>query len=131
MEGSERNMDLEYSDEDIERPCIFVLFCPWKILEDGTMIKYIDFDALRTHLFSSSLCFSFFCIILQKFKLNPTYASYLILKQAAPEVKPHILCALAYGENRDTMGNIAGIDYSPVRRIFGQHAKLGSYLRRQ
>jgi len=51
-----------------------------------------------------------------------TYTSYLILKQGAPEVKPHILYALAYGRNRDTMGDIAGIDYGPVGRIFRQHA---------
>ena len=51
-----------------------------------------------------------------------THTSYLILKQAAPEVKPHILYALAYGENRETMGNIAGIDYGPVGRIFEQYA---------
>jgi len=48
--------------------------------------------------------------------------SYLILKQAAPEVKPHILYALAYGGNRDTMGQVAGIDYGPVSGIFGQYA---------
>jgi hypothetical protein len=50
-----------------------------------------------------------------------TYTSYLILKQAAPEVKPHILYALAFGGNRDTMGDVAGIDYGPVGRIFGQY----------
>ena len=51
-----------------------------------------------------------------------TYTSYLILKQAAPEVKPHILYALAYGANCDTMGEVAGIDYGPVGRIFGENA---------
>jgi hypothetical protein len=51
-----------------------------------------------------------------------TYTSYLILKQAAPEVKPHILYALAFGGNRDTMGDVAGIDYGPVGRIFGRFA---------
>jgi hypothetical protein len=51
-----------------------------------------------------------------------TYTSYLILKQAAPAIKPHILYALAFGGNRDTMGEVAGIDYGPVGRIFGQHA---------
>ena len=51
-----------------------------------------------------------------------THTSYLILKQAAPEVKPHILYALAFGESRETMGNIAGIDYGPVGRIFEQYA---------
>ena len=53
-----------------------------------------------------------------------SYTSYLILKKAAPEVKPHILYALAYGGNRDTMGVIAGIDYGPVSGIFGQYAYL-------
>ena len=51
-----------------------------------------------------------------------SYTSYLILKQAAPEVKPHILYTLAYGGNRDTMGVVAGIDYGPVGRIFRQRA---------
>ena len=51
-----------------------------------------------------------------------THTSYLILKQAAPEIKPHILYALAYGGNRDTMGEVAGIDYGPVGRIFRQYA---------
>jgi len=53
-----------------------------------------------------------------------TYASYLILKQAAPEVKPYILYALAYGGLRmfDFSGDIQGIDYGPVGRIFEQYA---------
>ena len=51
-----------------------------------------------------------------------TYTSYLILKQAAPEVKPHILYALAYGGGRGTMGEIAEIDYGPVGRIVRRHA---------
>jgi hypothetical protein len=55
-----------------------------------------------------------------------THTSYLILKQAAPEVKPHILYALAYGENRDTVGDIAGIDYGPVGRIFRRYAYLAA-----
>jgi len=51
-----------------------------------------------------------------------TYTSYLVLKQAAPEVKPHILYALAFGGNRDTSGEVAGIDYGPVGMIFEQYA---------
>ena len=49
-----------------------------------------------------------------------TYTSYLILKQASPEVKPHILYALARLGYRDpiTSGAIEGIDYGPVGRMF-------------
>jgi hypothetical protein len=61
-----------------------------------------------------------FCVL---DNLIVTYTSYLILKQATPEVTPHILYALAYGGNRDTMGEIAGIDYGPVGRIFDQYAR--------
>ena len=50
-----------------------------------------------------------------------TYTSYLILKQASPEVKPHILYDLVFGGNRETLGEVAGIDYGPAGRIFGQH----------
>jgi len=49
MEVAEGNTDLEYSDEDVKSSCTFVLFCPCKILEDGTMIKYTDFDDPRTY----------------------------------------------------------------------------------
>jgi hypothetical protein len=41
--------DLYYSKEDVESSCRFVLFCPCKILEDGTMIKYREFNDPRTH----------------------------------------------------------------------------------
>jgi len=53
-----------------------------------------------------------------------TYTSYLILRQAAPEVMPHILFALAYGGSRHTifLGAIQGVDYGPVGRIFEQYA---------
>jgi len=51
-----------------------------------------------------------------------THTSYLILKQAAPEVKPHILYALAYAENWGDRGDITGIDYGPVGRIFRRYA---------
>ena len=47
MGVSEGIIDLEYSDEDIESFCIFVLFCPCKILEDGTMIKYTEFEEME------------------------------------------------------------------------------------
>jgi len=40
---------LDYSDEDVESSCKFVLFCPCKILEDGTKIKYSEFEDLRTY----------------------------------------------------------------------------------
>jgi hypothetical protein len=50
MEVSEGNIDLEYSDEDVKPPCIFVLFCPCKTLQDETMIKYTDFDDPRTYI---------------------------------------------------------------------------------
>ena len=40
---------LDYSDEDVESSCKFVLFCPCKILEDGTMIKYGEFEDLCTY----------------------------------------------------------------------------------
>jgi len=50
------------------------------------------------------------------------YTSYLILKQAVPEMKPHILYVLAYGGNRDAIGGVTGIDYGLVGGIFGQVA---------
>ena len=51
-----------------------------------------------------------------------TYTSYVILKQAAPEINPHILYSLAYEGRRELMGGVAGIDYGPVSRIIRQHA---------
>ena len=54
-----------------------------------------------------------------------TYTSYLILKQAAPEVKPHTVCALALGRGcRSATEGVEGIDYGPVGRIFEQYANL-------
>jgi hypothetical protein len=163
--GKKIGLGLDYSDEDVESSRAFVLFCPFEILQDGTMIKYTDFEDPRTYTPY------FFCIVSQistphRVLLDPTeytestitevfdvytgeypavgdyrdingqmilvlpggkslivtYTSYLILKQAAPEVKPHILYALAYGANCDTMGEVAGIDYGPVGRIFGEYA---------
>jgi hypothetical protein len=50
MELSDRlQKGLHYSDEDVESSCRFVLFCPFKILEDGTMIKYTGVFDPRTH----------------------------------------------------------------------------------
>ncbi|KIM38512.1 hypothetical protein M413DRAFT_447741 [Hebeloma cylindrosporum] len=157
---------LRYSEEDVESSSTFVLFCPREILEDGTMIKYTEFDDPRTYAISIVPHFrkkkaiphrtlpdpteyteSTITEILNVFpgdnpdlgdyedidgrsysvlpcgnNLIITYTSYLILKQAAPDLKPHILYALAYGGNRDTMGEVAGIDYGPVARIFEQYA---------
>jgi hypothetical protein len=42
--------NLQYSEEDVESSSRFVLFCPCKILEDGTMIKYTEFNDPRTHI---------------------------------------------------------------------------------
>ena len=39
-----------------------------------------------------------------------------------PEVKPHILYALAYAEKWGDRGDITGINYSPVGRIFRWYA---------
>ena len=167
---------LNYSEEDVQSSCTFILLCPYKTLQDGTTIKfYTQFDDPRknSHFrfylptqFHTYISLFFFkkktppdpteyseSTITQIFNVFPgdnpelgdyqsraisgepffsvlpcgntlliTYTSYLILKQAAPEVKPHILYALAYGGNRDTMGEVAGIDYGPVGRIFGQYA---------
>jgi hypothetical protein len=63
-----------------------------------------------------------FSVLPNQNSLIVTYTSYLILKQVAPEVKPHILYALAYGRNGDTMGEVEGIDYGPVGRIIRQPA---------
>ena len=41
--------DLQYSEEDVESSSRFVLLCPCKILEDGTVIKYTEFYNPRTH----------------------------------------------------------------------------------
>jgi len=43
---------LRYSDEDVESSCRFVLLCPYEILEDGTMYKYVEFNDPRKHRFS-------------------------------------------------------------------------------
>lgn len=34
---------LQYSDEDVKSSSQFVLFCPYIIQEDGTMIKHTGF----------------------------------------------------------------------------------------
>ena len=52
MEVSDRlQKGLRYSYEDVESSFRFVLFCPFKILEDGTMIKHGGYHDPRTHLF--------------------------------------------------------------------------------
>ena len=42
---------LHYSEEDVESSSRFVVLCPFKIEEDGTMIKYTGYDDedSRTH----------------------------------------------------------------------------------
>ena len=47
----EIDLGLNYSNEDVKSSRMFVLFCPCKILEDGTMIKYTEFEDLRMLLF--------------------------------------------------------------------------------
>ncbi|KDR79436.1 hypothetical protein GALMADRAFT_243516 [Galerina marginata CBS 339.88] len=51
------------------------------------------------------------------FSLIITYTAYLILKQAAPQVTPHALYALAYGAALGDLGHIKGVDYGPVGHI--------------
>jgi len=49
--GEESDLGLDYSDGDVESSRMFVLFCPCKILEDGTMIKYTELEDPCTLLF--------------------------------------------------------------------------------
>jgi hypothetical protein len=47
--GKKIGLGLDYSDEDVESSCTCVLFCPFEILEDGTMITYPEFEDPRTY----------------------------------------------------------------------------------
>jgi len=134
-----------YSEEDVESSSSFVIICQFEILDDGTIIKYSDVEdphpaeyteSTITEVFNvhpgytieygeySEVDGESFCVLTGN-SFIITYTSYLILKQAAPEVKPHTLYALIYGRRRDfgylcTTGNIEGIDYGPVGRTFEQ-----------
>jgi len=141
--SDELRKGLHYSDEDVESSSRFVLFCPYEILENGTMRRFTEFDDPHPTVYAESTITEVFNVYPgdnpeygdyseeggESFLVLPygnslivTYASYLILKQAAPEVKPHILYALAYRGSHYTMGDVAGIDYGPVGRVFDQYA---------
>lgn len=51
------------------------------------------------------------------------YTSYLILKQASPRLKPHMIYDLAYHENPSCNGHVPGVDYGPVNGIQDQYAE--------
>ncbi|KIM38515.1 hypothetical protein M413DRAFT_447745 [Hebeloma cylindrosporum] len=138
------SQDLRYSQEDVESSCRFVLFCSFETLEDGS----IEFNDLGKPELADPTEYTDSTTITEVFNVCPgeypeygdyrdldgrsfstyesvivAYTSYLILKQAAPEVKPHILYALAFGGDRYTTGEVAGIDYGPVGRIFEQYVE--------
>lgn len=50
-----------------------------------------------------------------------TYAAFLILKQAAPTLRPYMICSMAM-EDGYTQGMIKGVDYGPVNNIHDQFA---------
>ncbi|KIM38508.1 hypothetical protein M413DRAFT_30058 [Hebeloma cylindrosporum] len=136
------SQDLRYSQEDVESSCRFVLFCSFKTLEDGTIV----FDDTGSPELTDPTEYTDSTTITEVFNVCPGYApeygdyqdldgrsfstyesvivaytSYLILKKAAPEVKPHILYALVFGT--DANGEVEGIDYGPVGRTIEQYVE--------
>ncbi|KAF8154434.1 hypothetical protein B0H34DRAFT_523106 [Crassisporium funariophilum] len=54
-----------------------------------------------------------------------TYTSYLVLKQACPDLKPHIIYRLAYDNNPGFNGKLEEIDYGPMGGVMEQYANWG------
>jgi hypothetical protein len=49
------------------------------------------------------------------------YTAYLIVKQASPRLKPHMIYQLVFYPKRSVNGHIFGIDYGPVVHIQEQY----------
>ncbi|KIM38509.1 hypothetical protein M413DRAFT_242510 [Hebeloma cylindrosporum] len=140
--------DLHYSEEDVESSYRFVLFCSFVTLEDGSIVL----DELGTPELLGHWRYGRSTKVTEIFNVCPeedpvygeyrdadghsfstdggsiiivAYTSYLILKQAAPEVKPNILCALV-NRYRHTTGEVPEIDYGPVGRTFDRHVEWTS-----
>jgi len=66
-----------------------------------------DLGDFRNEDYDFSLCYGSTVIIM--------YTTYLIVKQASPRLKPHMICHLVfYPKPSYTYGVIDGIDYGPV-----------------
>ncbi|KIM38514.1 hypothetical protein M413DRAFT_30062 [Hebeloma cylindrosporum] len=136
--------DLQYSQEDVDSSCRFVLFCSLETREDGTIV----FDELDRPEIIAPSKYTESTKMTEIFNIGPgddpelgdyqdldrrsfstvsvdsvivAYTSYLILKQAAPEVNPRILHNLVSGGYPYTNGEIEGIDYGPVGRTIEQY----------
>ncbi|KAF8806783.1 hypothetical protein BYT27DRAFT_7190447 [Phlegmacium glaucopus] len=135
---------LLYSQEDVESSSKLVLLCPY-ILENGTVVLQAAFDSHRPEEITESNITEIFNIVPGDSPyygdyrnedndgteysvlgygttLIIMYTSYLILKQAFPRMKPHIIYDLAYHLNPSFNGHVPGVDYGPVNGIQDQHA---------
>ncbi|KAF8800048.1 hypothetical protein BYT27DRAFT_7118508 [Phlegmacium glaucopus] len=124
---------LLYSQEDVESSSNFVLLCPYVRHENGTTVfpdtvdctgeimesnimevfnvipgNDPDFEDFRNEDYDFSLFHGSTVII--------TYTAYLIVKQASPRLKPHMIYQLLF-PNRSYHGFICGIDYGPAGGI--------------
>jgi len=68
----------------------------------------------RNEDYSFALCYCSTVIIM--------YTAYLIVKQASPTLKPHMMYHLVFYPNRSYNGAIDGINYGPVVGIQEQYA---------
>ncbi|CAA7270320.1 unnamed protein product [Cyclocybe aegerita] len=133
--------------DDVDSTAFFVAICPYRTADDGTIIPYTQADDDDPHILSvkkhpnDSNITEVFDVFPHhmastgvyededgvEYRSTPkgtallvTYTSYLILKQAAPLVEPHMLYALGFpSDGRKTNGQLDGISYGPVDYISG------------
>ncbi|KAF8810561.1 hypothetical protein BYT27DRAFT_7161601 [Phlegmacium glaucopus] len=132
---------LLYSQEDVDSSSNFVLLCPYKRHENGTAVFLDTFDCPRSEEIMESNIMEVFNVIPavradlgnfqnENYIFNLSYGStciimytaYLILKQASPRLKPHMIYQLAFHPKKLYDGLIDDIDYGPVAGIHGRHA---------
>ncbi|KAF8806784.1 hypothetical protein BYT27DRAFT_7190451 [Phlegmacium glaucopus] len=127
---------LLYSEDDVISSSDLVLLCPYERHEDGTTVFLDTLDCPRSEEIMESN-------IMEVFDVYPgddpssgefqtadyifnlscgstriiTYTAYLILKQASPRLKPHIIYQLAFYPKRSYDGFIYDIDYGPVAGV--------------
>ncbi|KAJ3511701.1 hypothetical protein NLJ89_g3944 [Agrocybe chaxingu] len=134
---------LHYTQEDVESSCEFVIICPYDFhpcLIGQPISSYPDPEHPSvdniTHVFNivpgmnpelgdyvsnpddgnrySVLGYGN-CLIIAR-------TAFYILQAAAPAVRPWMIYALAYSQDRGTQGHIKGVDYGPVSYTLEQYS---------
>ncbi|KAF8806789.1 hypothetical protein BYT27DRAFT_7190462 [Phlegmacium glaucopus] len=132
---------LLYSQEDVDSSSNFVLLCPYERHEDGTYVFLDTFDCPRSEEIMESNIMEVFDVVpgsdpeLGDFRNEDydfslfhgstviiTYTAYLIVKQASPRLKPHMIYHLVFYPDKSYDGFISGIDYGSAGGIHEQYA---------